>query len=183
MRILSVSASPRRGGNSDAAARRAVEALAALGEARFLRTSDYAVRHCLGCRQCMQRLRCVIEDDDFERLFDEWKAADVLVLSVPVYWLGPPGGLKDFIDRTHGAYGAATKPFAGKQAGLISVAADSGFETHEAMLTTWLGHYGAEIAGTLRLLAREADDLAQSPDQMRRLDEFLARLKTKLLPP
>ena len=180
MRILCGSASPRRGGNSDAAAERAIEVLGEIGPAKLLRIHDHHIRHCRGCRECMTARRCVIRDDDFERVLDEWRAADVLVLSAPVYWLGPPGALKDFIDRSHGVYACETGPFAGKKAALISVAADSGFETHEAMLSAWLAHYGADILGKIRLLAREKHDLLESPSELQRLDEFLHRLKARL---
>jgi len=180
MKILGVSGSPRRGGNSDTAAKRALEELGRLGQTDFIRIHDHHIKHCLGCRECMKILRCVIDDDDFERVFQEWQAADVLILSVPVYWLGPPGAMKDFIDRSHGVFARETGPFVGKKAAVISVAADSGFETHEAMISTWLGHYGAEVVGTLRLLAREKDDLVNSASALQRLDDFIRGVRAKL---
>jgi multimeric flavodoxin WrbA len=180
MRILAISASPRRGGNSDAAARRALELLGDAGQTRFVRVSDYRIEHCRGCRECMKIMRCAIAGDDFERLFDEWKAADALIVSAPVYWLGPPGAMKDFIDRTHGVYAHRTGPFAGKSAAVISVATESGFEPHEAILCGWLAHYGAEIVGKVRLLAREKTDLVNSPPELRKLDEFVGAVRAKL---
>lgn len=180
MRILGISASPRRGGNSDTAARRALEALADLGQTSFVRVHDHRIERCRGCRECMRIMRCAITGDDFEGLFEQWRAADALILSAPVYWLGPPGALKDFIDRTHGVYACPQPPFAGKKAALISVATESGFDTHEAMLAAWLGHYGADVVGRLRLLAREMDDLAGSPAELHRLDEFVQSIRPKL---
>ena len=180
MRILGVSGSPRRGGNSDAAARGALELLGDLGETEFIRVHDYRIEHCLGCRECMKIMRCAIADDDFERVLDKWKAADVLIVSAPVYWLGPPGAMKDFIDRTHGVYACPSGPFAGKKAALISVATESGFETQEPMLTTWRGHYGAEVVGKLRLFAREKDDLMNSPSELRKLGDFIRSAAPKL---
>jgi multimeric flavodoxin WrbA len=153
-----------------------------LGEATLIRISDHEIRHCLGCRECMKIMRCAIRDDEFEQVFEEWNAADVLILGAPVYWLGPPGAMKDFIDRSHGVYARRAKPFAGKKAAIISVAADSGFQTHERILTTWLRHYGAEIVGQIRLLAREKDDLIGNPSELRKLDQFVRRIKGRLQP-
>ncbi|KPK83835.1 MAG: hypothetical protein AMJ81_07200 [Phycisphaerae bacterium SM23_33] len=180
MNILGISGSPRWGGNSDAAARRALEMLGGVAQTTFLRISDYVIRHCLGCRECMSLMRCAIRDDDFERVFEQWQAADVLIVSAPVYWLGPPGAMKDFIDRSHGLYAHADKPFTRKQAAIISVATASGFEPHEAILSAWLEHYGARIIGKVRLLACEKDDLLTNPSQLRKLDEFVQGVKARL---
>ena len=180
MRILAISGSPRRGGNTDTAAKRALEMLAGLGKTKFLRVHDHHIKHCLGCRRCMEIMRCAIQDDDFEGVLAEWQSADVLIVAAPVYWLGPPGALKDFIDRSHGLYAHQVRPFAGKKAAIVSVATASGFETHERMLSTWLGHYGADIVGEVRLLAREKDDLAGHPAELRKLSDFIEGIKARL---
>jgi multimeric flavodoxin WrbA len=128
----------------------------------------------------MTLMRCVIEGDDFERIFEKWKAADVLIVGAPVYWYAPPGALKDFMDRTHGEYACEALPFAGKKAAVVSVATESGFEVQEQILLGWLRHYGAEVAGTVRLRAREKGDLASDPIERKKLDSFIAELKAAL---
>jgi multimeric flavodoxin WrbA len=45
MKVIVVSASPRKGGNSDVAARIVLEALRDLGETELVRVADYAVGH------------------------------------------------------------------------------------------------------------------------------------------
>jgi multimeric flavodoxin WrbA len=180
MKILGISGSPRVDGNSDAAMRRTLEALGGVGRTEFLRIHGCDIRHCTGCRQCMTAMRCVIEGDDFEDVFDRWKAADVLMVSAPVYWCGPPGAMKDFIDRSHGAYAHKTGPFAGKKAGVVTVATESGFETQERIVAGWLRHYGADLLATVRLYAREKDDLLNAPGELRKLDEFIDAVKDRL---
>jgi len=180
MRILGISGSPRPDGNSDFAARRCLESLSDIGQTEFVRVHDHDIRHCLGCRKCMRLMRCAVRGDDFERLFRRWKQADVLIISSPVYWLSPPGAMKDFIDRSHGVYGRKDKPFEGKKAGIVSLATESGFATHERIFTAWLSHYGAEVIGKVRLFARERDDLANSLSELRKLDAFIRRLKLRL---
>jgi multimeric flavodoxin WrbA len=185
MRILGISGSPRRGGNTDFAVRRALERLGGDGNcgggrAEFLRIHDHDIRHCTGCRACTKAGRCVIRGDDFQRLFAQVRRADVLVIGAPVYWFAPPGALKDFIDRTHGAYFDPAKPLAGKRAALITVAADSGWATHERVLTAWLTCYGAEVVGKVRLLAKEMGELEASPSELRKLDALVRRVGARL---
>ena len=113
--------------------------------------------------------------DDFERLWNDVSKTDLIGIVSPVYWLAPPGAMKDFIDRTHGYY-ACGAVLSGKKAFLVSIATESGFETHERVAGSWLQSYGAETVTALRLYAREKDDLRSSPDELRKLEEFGARL-------
>jgi multimeric flavodoxin WrbA len=104
----------------------------------------------------------------------------VLVIVCPVFWQSPPGAMKDFIDRSHGVYAHRAKPFAGKQAAIVSVATDGGFETQERILTGWLRYYGARIVGKVRLLARERGDLVKSPSELRKLDSLVRRIRKRV---
>jgi len=165
-RVLGVSGSPRRGGNTECAVRTALRVLSEGGhDVQFQRLADHHVASCAGCRRCMVEHTCAIRDDELESVLAPWLAADVIVLGSPVYWLSPPGVLKDFMDRTHGWY-AVGGLFAGKRAALISVAADSGFETHDAAILAWLRYYGASIAATARVLARDQGDLEARPEEL-----------------
>lgn len=175
--ILGVSGSPRLDGNTDILVK---EALRLLGERTgaatdFVRVADQRIEPCRGCRACMTLGHCAIEGDDFEQLMARLRAADLLVLGAPVYWLGPPGVMKNFIDRTHGYYTDHTI-LRGKRAGLISVAADSGFEPHEAVMASWLRVYGAEVIGSIRVLAREKGEVLQRPAELGKVGLLVDRL-------
>ena len=180
MRILGVSGSPREGGNTDVAVKKALEMLDDMGQTEFVRVADYRIEHCRGCRDCMRILRCSIEGDDFDDLFERWLKADLLIVGAPVYWFSPPGVMKDFIDRSHGYFAHERKPFEGKKAALITVAAEGGFGTHERVISVWLRYYGAELLGKVRLYARDKDDLLNRPSQMRKLERFIEEVKGKL---
>jgi len=180
MKTLILSASPRRNGNTDDAARRCAELLAGVGEVAVVRIADKRIRHCAGCRKCMTLNRCVIRGDDLDDLFEQCRRADLLILACPVYWQSPPGAMKDFLDRSHGWFAHRRKPLAGRRAALISVATDGGFASHERVLAGWLSYYGATVLGKLRLLAREKGDLLASPKQMRKLDAFVRRVRRLL---
>lgn len=165
--ILGLSGSPRRDGNTDLVVR---EALRLLGErtgaaTEFVRVAEQHIEPCRGCRACMELGHCAIQDDDFEALMARLFAADLFVLGAPVYWLGPPGEMKSFIDRTHGYYRDPTI-LRGKRAVLISVATESGFEPHEAVMASWLRVYGAQVVGAVRVLSCEKGEILERPDEL-----------------
>lgn len=109
----------------------------------------------------MQLMRCAVAGDDMPALLEKIASCEGLVLAAPVYWDAPPGMMKDFIDRTHGLY-ARPQPYAGKKGWLVSVATESGFATHERVLSGWFSHYGAEILRKVRIFACEKGDAMAS---------------------
>ncbi len=177
MKVLGISGSPREEGNTDHAVMAALMIIKDErpdAEVMFLRMADYSLEHCRGCRHCMTHVECAIKGDDLELLVDKMLSADLIILGAPVYWWGPPGVLKDFIDRTHAFYPDDTR-FMGKKVAVITVAAQSGFPSHERTMG-WLRHYGAEYVAWLRLFAREKGELRKKPRQLVKLEEFARNL-------
>ncbi len=177
MKILGVSGSPRKDGNTDIALRTALKIIGEgmpSAEIEFLRIADHRIEHCRGCRHCMTHVECAIKGDDLELLVGKMLAADLTIFGAPVYWWGPPGILKDFIDRTHAFYPDDTR-FSDKKIAVITVAAQSGFPSHERIMG-WLRHYGAEYIAWLRLFAREQGELQNKPGQLAKLKEFSKNL-------
>jgi multimeric flavodoxin WrbA len=176
LRVLGVSGSPREGGNTDAAVMEALAVASDLGyRVEFQRLADYRIEHCRGCRACMRTGTCAITGDELAAALNPWRAADVVILGSPVYWLAPSGLLKDFIDRTHGWY-AEGNLFRGKRAILLSVAADSGFEPHDEGIAGWLRHYGAEVPAVVRILARDKGDFNKRPEEREKVRETVAKV-------
>ncbi len=177
MKVLGISGSPREGGNTDYAVRWVLRRLRELVpdvETEFLRIADYRIEHCRGCRYCMRAVKCAIEGDDLDLIVEKMLGADLIILGSPIYWWGPPGVLKDFIDRTHGFYPDETR-FRGRRVALISVAAQSGYPSHEHIMS-WLRHYGAEYVAKVRLRARELGELEGKPREMEKLEDFARTL-------
>ena len=178
MRVLGLSGSPRRDGNTDNAVKIVLETLRDMGaETLFLRVGDFRIEPCRGCRDCMKTGECSIKDDDFQKLLDEVMKSDLLILGAPVYWFAPPGVMKNFIDRTHGFYLDKSR-LKGKMFAIISVAADSGFETHERIMS-WLRVYGATLIAKVRVYAREKGDLERRPREVRKLKRFAEEVAVK----
>ena len=60
--------------------------------------SDYDVAPISHCSACVADGRCSITDD-FAALMERVFAADLLLVGTPLYWYGPAGQLKLFLDR------------------------------------------------------------------------------------
>ena len=67
-----------------------------------IRLYDYNISHCIGCDQCLRKpYTCPLsEKDDMPKLEELMKNADAIVIGSPSYFAGPPGILKDLMDRT-----------------------------------------------------------------------------------
>lgn len=175
--ILGISGSPRRDGNTDILVQEALGVLSDRTGAstEFLRVGDRNIKPCDGCRACMTLGHCIIQDDDFEAVWARVMAADMLVLGAPVYWLGPPGVMKNFIDRTHGYYLDHTI-LRGKQAILISPATDSGFESHEAVMRSWFEIYGGKVIGTALVFSCEKGEVLDRPEEFDKVRQLVDRI-------
>ncbi|MBM4046244.1 MAG: flavodoxin family protein [Planctomycetes bacterium] len=177
-RILGISCSPRANGNTDDAVR---EALARVQQCRgvaadFIRIADFDLKPCLGCRQCMKLMSCAIKSDQFQALMDKMLGYDLYVLGSPVYWNSPCGMMKNFMDRTHGYYAWPQGVFRGKEAILISVATESGFEPHERILQSWLEHYEAAVLDKVRIYACNAGDFRSRPAEVAKIHRMVEKL-------
>lgn len=99
-RVLIISGSPRKGGNSDILCDRFMQGAEEAGntvEKIFLH--DLKIEHCKACYGCHGTKKCV-QNDDMETLLDKMVNSDVLVLATPVYFYSMDGMLKTMIDRT-----------------------------------------------------------------------------------
>lgn len=118
--VLVISASPRRGGNSDTLCEeflRGAQAAGHSGEKIFL--GACTVHYCTGCGACNTTHRCV-QQDDMAAILDKMVAADVIVLASPVYFYSIDAQLKTLIDRSVPRY----TQMAGKEFYYILTAAD-----------------------------------------------------------
>ena len=104
-RVLILSASPRKGGNSDTLCDRFKAGAEAAGhqvEKVFLR--EKKIGYCLGCGACSERGEPCPQKDDMADILQGMIDADVIVLATPVYFYTMDGQLKTLIDRTCARY-------------------------------------------------------------------------------
>ncbi|GAE85417.1 flavodoxin family protein [Bacteroides reticulotermitis] len=100
-KLLVISASPRKGGNSDYLSDLFIYGAEEAGhqvEKVFLREKD--INYCTACYSCKKHAgRCAIKDD-VPAIIDSMIDADVVVLSTPVYFYCMNAQLKTIIDRS-----------------------------------------------------------------------------------
>ncbi len=100
MKILALSASPRKGGNSDLLLDAAIEAAAGRGaEIEKIHVYDLSIKPCIGCLRCNVIGRCAQKGDDWAAFAAKFMEADALLIAAPVYFWYVPGMLKTLIDR------------------------------------------------------------------------------------
>ncbi len=99
MKVVGVMGSPRIGGNTDLLLTQVLSG-AELAGAQIERIDliRYDISACNGCQECRDSGFCVI-NDDAPALIDLMMASDAWVIGTPIYWWGPSGILKSFIDR------------------------------------------------------------------------------------
>ena len=99
-KVLILSGSPRRGGNSDTLCDEFKKgAIEAGNEVEKIFVTGKNIAYCKGCYACKDTGVCVIRDDMAEVL-QKMLDADVIVLSSPVYFYSISAQLKAVIDRT-----------------------------------------------------------------------------------
>lgn len=99
-KVLVLSGSPRKNGNSDLLCNEFLKGAAESGhEVEKIRVAEKKIGYCRGCYACKDTGICAIRDDMAEVL-QKMIDADVLVLASPVYFYSIDAQLKAVIDRT-----------------------------------------------------------------------------------
>lgn len=101
-RILMISSSPRRHGNSDRICDEFMQgALDAGNQVEKVFLADYLIHYCLGCGSCSRKQdgKCV-QSDDMALILEKMVQADIIVFATPVYFYNMAAQMKTLIDRT-----------------------------------------------------------------------------------
>lgn len=99
-KILVLSGSPRKGGNSDILCDEFIRGAKDGGNhTEKIRVAEKNVSYCRACYACRNTGVCAIKDDMTE-ILQKMIDADVLVLASPVYFYSVDAQLKAVIDRT-----------------------------------------------------------------------------------
>ncbi len=103
-KVLIITSSLRQGSNSDALAASFSQGAREAGNAvETISLKGKSIGFCVGCLACQKTQTCVIRDDAVA-LAEKVKNADVVVFATPVYYYGPSGLLKTFLDRCNPLY-------------------------------------------------------------------------------
>lgn len=104
-KILVLSASPRKGGNSDLLCDEFIRGAADAGNSvEKLWLSNYKINYCTGCGLCSEFGRPCPQQDDMAVILEKMIQADVIVMATPVYFYTMNAQMKTLIDRTCARY-------------------------------------------------------------------------------
>lgn len=120
MKIVVITGSPRKKGNSFAMAEAFIEEAERCGHTvRRFDAAMMKIGGCHACQTCFKTGKACSFDDDFNTIAPEILEADAVVFTTPVYWYSIPAQIKGVIDRIY-SFCVAGKDIAGKKCGLIT---------------------------------------------------------------
>lgn len=99
-KLLVLSGSPRKGGNSDMLCDQFIKGAEEAGHsATKIYVRDCKIGSCNACYACQKSGICV-QKDDMTDILQQMINADIIVLATPVYFYSMDGQMKTLIDRT-----------------------------------------------------------------------------------
>lgn len=135
-KVLILSGSPRKDGNSDILCNEFMRgAIESGNEVEKIRVAEKKIGFCIGCYACRNTGVCAIKDD-MDEVMQKLIDADVIVLASPVYFYSIDAQLKALIDRTVCRWTEVKD----KEFYYIMTAADSGIESMETTLACFRGY-------------------------------------------
>lgn len=100
IKVLGISGSPRKGGNTNHLLKLFMDQMAANRyQTQTLDAVNLKMNACIGCGHCETKGTCIFKDEFTTVFLPAINAADIIVISSPVYFYGFPAQLKILIDR------------------------------------------------------------------------------------
>ncbi|MFC1977541.1 flavodoxin family protein [Chloroflexota bacterium] len=100
MKILGLSCSPRKSGNTEILVAEALDGARNEGaEVELFSVSGKDIKPCDGCQSCIETSKCHIKDD-MQTIYRELEAADGIIFGTPIYFYGMAAQAKAIMDRT-----------------------------------------------------------------------------------
>jgi multimeric flavodoxin WrbA len=148
MKVLAISGSPRRGGNTETLLRTALDVLGERGfETELISLAGKQIHGCTACMSCRSEPRCII-DDDFDPIYRAMCGADGLIVGSPVYFGSAVPELMALLDRAGYVARQNGNLFARKVGGPITVARRIGQNFTLAQLLLWYMINGMVVPGS-----------------------------------
>lgn len=149
-KVLVISSSLRKGGNSEALAEAFAKGAKEAGNSvEVVSLAGKKIEFCRGCLACLNTKKCVISDDA-PAIAEKMKEADVIAFATPVYYYSICGQLKTMFDRANSLY---TSDYQFRDIYLLAVAAEDGEGVVDGTQTAvqgWVDCYEkARLAGTV----------------------------------
>ena len=129
MKVIGISGSPRKEGNTMIALQTALNAVQAEGlETELVSLADFPVKPCVACYSCRNREKpqCVQNDPHFDLLLEKILAADGILVGSPVYFGSATPQMMSLLDRVGFTCRMSGHPLRRKVGASIAVARRAG---------------------------------------------------------
>jgi multimeric flavodoxin WrbA len=188
LRILGITGSPRKGGNTDLLLDAALSGAQSMGaDVEKIVVDKLNISPCREHYGCLEDGNCVIRDD-MDALYPKLLEADVIVIASPMFFYGITAQLKALIDRCQALWARKhvlkqSWPGAGRKGAFIAVGATKGetlFDGSKATMKYFFKTIGVEYAE--ELLIRGVDqkgDIQKHPSALKDAFELGQRLARK----
>ena len=132
MKILVITGSPRKNGNSNTLAEHFIKGAKEAGhEVVRFDAAFKKVHPCIACNRCGMNGQCVFKDD-FEFIRKHIADADLVAFATPMYYFGISAQIKTVIDRFYAINGQIHVP---KKAVLMMTYADNSKKKESAIIS------------------------------------------------
>ncbi len=147
MDVVAIQASPRPRGHSTRLLEQLLEPLDGCSILR-IGPSELLVDPCRSCGACLESGRCPTAAPRLQEHMELLWQARIVVLASPVYFLGPPGPLKLFMDRMQPLWArtyrlSRRRPRSARALALLTAAgSNAAFRHFDALLSAWFHSLG-----------------------------------------
>ena len=157
MRVLGITGSPRKNGNTEILMREALKAAEMEGcETEIFCMSEKQVAPCDACHTCFETGGCVI-DDDMQELYEMLERADGVIFGSPVYFGSVSAQAKAVMDRMFALLGR--RALKDKVAGALVVTRRVGAIQARSLMYAFCITQGMIVAGGAIGYGREPGDV------------------------
>jgi multimeric flavodoxin WrbA len=169
LKVLGISTSPRKGGNSDLLLLQALAGAHSAGAiTEYIRLSDFDIRPCTECNCCYADGVCIIADD-YQQILDKILHADRLIFATPIYFMIVCAQAKMLIDRGQSVWAlrhilkkqpSASQPAQAGRAMVIAVGGSKSKKQFESVRLTMKSYFDAlGINYVFNLFVNQVDSL------------------------
>lgn len=150
-KVLVISTSLRKGGNSDTLADELIRGAKDAGNSvEKISLEGKTIGFCKGCLACQKTQECVIKDDAVS-IAEKVKNADAIVFATPIYYYEMSGQMKTLLDRLNPLF---PSDYSFREVYLIAAAADDNQEAMDGAvegLQGWITCFGkSKLSGVVR---------------------------------
>jgi multimeric flavodoxin WrbA len=157
MRVLGITSSPRKNGNTEILMNEALKAAGMEGcETEIFRMSEKQVAPCDACHTCFEVGNCIIQDD-MQELYEMLERADGVIFGSPVYFGSVSAQGKAVMDRMFALLGR--RAMKGKVAGALVVTRRVGAIQARSLIYAFCIAQGMIVAGGAIGYGREPGDV------------------------